>query len=60
MMEDSNYKVILLGNLNVGKTSLFRKLKGDTGTKQAAVTESIDLRPYILKLKLQGGVTVQV
>ena len=49
------YKVILLGNLGVGKTSLFRKLIGNSSKE-----DSIDMRPHTLEFKLEEGITVQV
>ena len=61
------YKVILLGNSDVGKTSLFRKLRGDRRLESpgkeiltGSSTVSIELRPYTLKFRLDKTLTVKV
>jgi len=37
-----SYKVVLLGELGVGKTSLFRRLKDNTFDKSQPATSGID------------------
>ncbi len=54
------YKVVLLGNSGVGKTTLFRKLKGDQETEDRSITDSIDLAPCSLEFMVSDTVTVKV
>ena len=55
------YKVVLLGNSGVGKTTLFRKLKGrDQETEERSITDSIDLAPCTLEFPISESETVKV
>lgn len=53
------YKVVLLGNHEVGKTTLFRKLKGDaewleaSNSKSSRFADSLNLDPCNLEFKLK-------
>jgi len=44
------YKVILLGESGVGKTSLFRRLKDDTFDENQAVSTGIDSCTKVMKV----------
>lgn len=55
------YKVVLLGNSEVGKTTLFRKLiEKPAGTASRDFVESIELGPCNLEFTLTRSVKVQV
>jgi len=51
------YKVVLLGELGVGKTSLFRRLKDNTFDEYQTATTGIDSCTKVIKL---DGETVMV
>ena len=59
-METKVYKVILLGNSGVGKTSLFRKLKTGEIERDRSITDSIDLAPCTLEFMVSDTVQVKV
>ena len=68
-MENCVFKVILLGNNEVGKTTLFRKLELSkcpspagtmTRSKSKGLVDSIDLGPCMLEFQLTESVTVKV
>lgn len=55
------YKVVLLGNSGVGKTTLFRKLKKtEENDRDKSLTDSIDLAPCTLEFMMSETVKVQV
>lgn len=55
------FKVILLGNSEVGKTTLFRKLmRKPTGDPRNSLTDSLDLGACLLEFPLTQSVKVQV
>ena len=51
------YKVVLLGELGVGKTSLFRRLKDNTFDEYQTATTGIDSCTKVIKI---GGDNVMV
>ena len=51
------YKVVLLGELGVGKTSLFRRLKDNTFDEYQTATTGIDSCTKVIKVQ---GETVMV
>lgn len=51
------YKVVLLGELGVGKTSLFRRLKDNTFDEYQTATTGIDSCTKVIKI---GGENVMV
>lgn len=51
------YKVVLLGELSVGKTSLFRRLKDNTFDEYQTATTGIDSCTKVVKV---DGETVMV
>ena len=59
-MKTHIFKVVLLGNSGVGKTTLFRKLKGQDGELEKSITDSIDLAPCTLEFMISETVKVQV
>jgi len=48
------YKVVLLGNNEVGKTTLFKKLRDNckTGKTPTSFCDSLELTPYTLEIRL--------
>lgn len=60
-MKTCVYKVILLGNTAVGKTTLFRKLiENPAGAGSTRFVDSIELGPCTLEFTLTQSVKVQV
>jgi len=52
-----SYKVVLLGELGVGKTSLFRRLKDNTFDKSQPATSGIDSCTKVMEV---DGETIMV
>ena len=59
-MKTYTYKVVLLGNYEVGKTTLFRKLRGEADTRSEDLSDSLDLDPITLEYQLTDSLKVIV
>lgn len=61
-MQSCVYKIILLGNYEVGKTTLFRRLRGDTIPlpSREDMSDSLELGPFQVEFNLTDSLTVNV
>lgn len=58
-MKTYKYKVVFLGNYEVGKTTLFRRLKGSSQDDSSS-TDSLEMPPFTLEYQITERLQVIV